>query len=287
MDIKSIGLVLKNVEEININIVEKVWEILSANNISVYAEEKYTEYIKLPLIFTKKEELFQKTDVILSLGGDGTLIAAARNCAKYDKPIMGINLGHLGFLSEMEKDELHGLNKLLSGDYTVDERMMITCEFTDTEDKFHTYHCLNDIIISRGSYPRMIDINLEINGETVENYTADGLIISTPTGSTAYSLAAGGPVVEPGVKGMIVTPICPHSLENRAILFSDERVLEISVNEKYNKKVFVSPDGHDSIEVKGVITVKKSPYTTKLLRINNKSFYSILNDKLSERGAKK
>ncbi|MBE7020922.1 MAG: NAD(+)/NADH kinase [Ruminococcaceae bacterium] len=287
MDIKSIGLVLKNVEEININIVEKVWEILSANNISVYAEEKYAQYIKLPFIFAKKEELFQKTDVILSLGGDGTLIAAARNCAKYDKPIMGINLGHLGFLSEMEKDELHGLNKLLSGDYTVDERMMITCEFTDTEDKFHTYHCLNDIIISRGSYPRMIDINLEINGETVENYTADGLIISTPTGSTAYSLAAGGPVVEPGVKGMIVTPICPHSLENRAILFSDERVLEISVNEKYNKKVFVSPDGHDSVEVKGVITVKKSPYTTKLLRINNKSFYSILNDKLSERGAKK
>ena len=133
----------------------------------------------------------------------------------------------------------------------------------------------------------MIDINLKISGETVKSYTADGLIISTPTGSTAYSLAAGGPVVEPNVKVMIVTPICPHSLENRAILFSDERELEISVNEKYNKKVFVSPDGQDSVEVKGSITVKKSPYTTKLLRINNKSFYSILNDKLSERGAKK
>ncbi len=287
MDIKSIGLVLKNVEEINLNVVERVWEILHSQNITVYAEEKYIEYINLPLIFTGKDELYKKSDVILSLGGDGTLIAAARNCAKYNKPIMGINLGHLGFLSEMEKDELQGLNKLLSGDYTVDERMMITCEFTDVDDCFYTFHCLNDIIISRGSYPRMIDINLKISNETVENYTADGLIIATPTGSTAYSLAAGGPIVEPNVKVMIVTPICPHSLGNRAILFSDERELEISVNEKYNKKVFVSPDGQDSIEVKGSITVKKSPYTTRLLRINNKSFYSILNDKISERGAKK
>ena len=287
MNIKSIGLVLKNIEELNINVVERVWEILSAHNISVFAEEKYGDYINLPLCFTDKKTLYEESDVIISLGGDGTLIAAARNCAKFNKPIMGINLGHLGFLSEMEKDELYGLNKLLSGDYSVDERMMITCKFTDIDGRFYEFHCLNDIIISRGSYPRMIDINLKISGETVKSYTADGLIISTPTGSTAYSLAAGGPVVEPNVKVMIVTPICPHSLENRAILFSDERELEISVNEKYNKKVFVSPDGQDSVEVKGSITVKKSPYTTKLLRINNKSFYSILNDKLSERGAKK
>ena len=287
MNIKNIGLVLKNIEEINTATVEKVWDILSCHGIKVYLEEKYSEYIKLPMVFTKKEEMYEKADVILSLGGDGTLIAAARNCAKYNKPIMGINLGHLGFLSEMEMDELQGLNKLLSGEYTIDERMMITCEFTDTEDCHHSYNCLNDIIISRGSYPRMIDINLEINNEMVENYTADGLIIATPTGSTAYSLAAGGPVVEPSVKVMMVTPICPHSLNNRAILVSDERVLEITVNEKYNKKVFVSPDGQDSIEIKGSIMVRKSPYTTKLIRINNKSFYSILNNKISERGAKK
>ncbi len=284
MIIKNIGLIFKNKEELNIDVIRKIYDILCENNISVFAHKKYEDYIDLPLGFVSEEEFYKNSDVIISLGGDGTLIAAARNCAVYDKPIMGINLGHLGFLSEMEKDELSGLNKLLSNDYTIDERMMLNCKITDINGKVHNFNCLNDVIISRGSYPRMIDINLKIGNETVENYTADGLIISTSTGSTAYSLAAGGPVVEPDVEVIIATPICPHSLKNRSILFSKDRELEITVNEKYNKKVFVSPDGQESIEIKGSILIKKSQFITKLIRINNKSFYSILNNKLSERG---
>lgn len=286
MEIKNIGIVLKNKDEVNIDIVTKVYNILSENNINVYVQEKYKAYVNLPLDFVCEEDFYKNSDVILSLGGDGTLITAARNCAVYDKPIMGINLGNLGFLSEMEKDELSGLNKLLLGEYTIDERMMLQCRIVDINDKEHTFNCLNDVIISRGSYPRMIDINLKIGNETVDNYTADGLILATSTGSTAYSLAAGGPVVEPNIDVIIATPICPHSLKNKSILFASERELEITVNEKYNKKVFVSPDGQESIEIKGSISIKKSQYKTKLIRINNKSFYSILNNKLSERGAK-
>ncbi|MBE7013907.1 MAG: NAD(+)/NADH kinase [Ruminococcaceae bacterium] len=284
MEIKNIGLIFKNKDELNIDIVKKIYDILSQNNIRVFANKKYEDCINLPLEFVGEDDFFKNSDVIISLGGDGTLITAARNCAVYDKPVMGINLGHLGFLSEMEKDELSGLNKLLSNEYTIDERMMLNCTITDINGKVHNFNCLNDVIISRGSYPRMIDINLKIGKETVENYTADGLIISTSTGSTAYSLAAGGPVVEPDVEVIIATPICPHSLKNRSILFSKDRELEITVNEKYNKKVFVSPDGQESIEIKGSIIIKKSQYITKLIRINNKSFYSILNNKLSERG---
>lgn len=286
MKIKNIGIILKNKEEVNIDVLTKVFNILSEHGINVLAQDKYKDYVILPLDFVCEEEFYKKSDVILSLGGDGTLITAARNCAVYDKPIMGINLGHLGFLSEMEKDELSGLNKLLMGEYTIDERMMLQCSIVDINDKELIFNCLNDVIISRGSYPRMIDINLKVGDETVENYTADGLIISTSTGSTAYSLAAGGPIVEPNIDVIIATPICPHSLKNKSILFGSERELEITVNEKYNKKVFVSPDGQESIEIKGSISIKKSQYKTKLIRINNKSFYSILNNKLSERGAK-
>ena len=286
MEIKNIGIILKNEEEVNIEIFDKVCNILSENNIKIYVHEKYKAYIGQSIVnFVCEKDLYIMSDVILSLGGDGTLITAARNCAKYDKPIVGINLGHLGFLTEMEMDELSTLNKLLSGDYKVDERMMLNCIVTDIFGKEHNFNCMNDIIISRGSYPRMIDINLIVGDETVENYTADGLIIATSTGSTAYSLAAGGPIVEPNIDVIIATPICPHSLKNKSILFDSSRELEITVNEKYNKKVFVSPDGQESIEIKGSIYIKKSKYKTKLLRINNKSFYSILNNKLSERGA--
>jgi NAD+ kinase len=172
----------------------------------VYLDEKYEKYISLKIKFVKEEDVYILSDVILSLGGDGTLIGAARNAAVYGKPIMGINLGHLGFLSELEKDDLSGLNKLISGNYTVDERMMLNCKFTDTNGKEYEFDCLNDIIISRGSYPRMIDFELNVGNETVEKYMADGMIVSTSTGSTAYSLSAGGPVVEPNVE-LIITDI--------------------------------------------------------------------------------
>lgn len=285
MNIKNIGIVLKNEEEINIDVVTRVYKILTENNIKVYIEDKYKKQINLQFNFVSEKDLYILSDVIISLGGDGTLIGAARNAAIYGKPIMGINLGHLGFLSEMEKDELSGLYSLLSGNYTVDERMMINCKVTDIDGNKYDYDCLNDVIISRGSYPRMINFDLKVGNEVVENYTADGMIVATSTGSTAYSLAAGGPVVEPNVELIIATPICPHSFKNKSIIFGSDRELEISVNEKYNKKVFVSPDGQNSIEVKGNVYIKKSQYITKLLRINNKGFYSILKDKLSERGA--
>lgn len=286
MKINNIGIVLKNVEKMNIDVIKKVCSILFEHNISVFADEIYKDYIDININFVNEKQLYLISDVILTLGGDGTLIGAARNAAQYNKPIMGINFGHLGFLSEMEKDDLSGLYKLLSGNFIVDERMMINCKVTDIYGVEHSYNCLNDVIISRGSYPRMIDFELKIGDETVENYTADGMILATSTGSTAYSLSAGGPVVEPNIDIIIATPICPHSFKNKSILFSSERELEITINEKYNKRAFVSPDGQAIIEIQGNIYIKKSDYKTKLLRINDKSFYSILNDKLSERGAK-
>jgi len=285
MKIKNVGVVLKNESEINIDTVTKVYDILVKSGINVYVDHKYEQCLKLPLNFVEEEQLYIISDVILSLGGDGTLIGAARNAAVYGKPIMGINLGHLGFLSEMEKDDLSGLYSLLSGNYTVDERMMLNCKLTDINGNEYEYDCLNDIIISRGSYPRMIDFDLMVGKEVVESYTADGMIVSTSTGSTAYSLSAGGPIVEPNIELIIATPICPHSFKNKSIIFGSDRKLEIVVNEKYNKRAFVSPDGQNSIEVNGKVYIKKSEYVTRLLRINNKGFYSILKDKLSERGA--
>jgi NAD+ kinase len=285
MKINSIGIVLKNEEEINIEIISRVYEILNRNGITVYLDSKYEEYVPLKINFVKEEDVYILSDVILSLGGDGTLIGAARNAAVYGKPIMGINLGHLGFLSELEKDDLSGLNSLISGNYTVDERMMLNCRVTDIDGNEYEFDCLNDIIISRGSYPRMIDFELKVGNETVEKYMADGMIVSTSTGSTAYSLSAGGPIVEPNVELIITTPICPHSFKNKSIIFGSDRELEVVINKKYNKKAFVSADGQTSVEIDGNVYIKKSDYVTRLLRISNKGFYSILKDKLTERGA--
>lgn len=284
MDIKSIGIINKKNACINKEILIRIFNVLCEKNIDVYMESLYEEDINIPCNFVCDEELYKNSDVILSLGGDGTLIHAASNAAIYNKPVIGMNLGNLGFLSEMERDDLSGLYRLLNGEYIIDERMMLTCEAVDINDEKKIFHCLNDIIISRGSYPRMINFDLSVSGQIVENYTADGMIISTPTGSTAYSLSAGGPIAEPVLDIIIATPICPHSFKNKSIIFGSDKEIIISVNEKYNNRAFISVDGNTSIEIQGEICIRKSEFTTKLLRINNKSFYSILKDKLADRG---
>lgn len=237
----------------------------------------------LPLFFDTNE-LIENCDIVIVVGGDGTTLNVAKAASLHNKLTLGINAGRLGFMSGLERDELSLLNRLVSGDYEVEERMMINARLM-SENGTQDFICLNDAVITRGDLARLIDVTVKSDGRVITKNRADGMIIATPTGSTAYSMAAGGPVVSPDNSCFVVTPICPHSLVNRSIVFSSDKELEITVENDKNNTSYLSIDGEKSVAVtkNSKIIISKSKYVAKLIKIKPDSFYEILNKKLLER----
>lgn len=237
----------------------------------------------LPLFFDTNE-LIENCDIVIVVGGDGTTLNVAKAASLHNKLTLGINAGRLGFMSGLERDELSLLNRLVSGDYEVEERMMINARLM-SENSTQDFICLNDAVITRGDLARLIDVTVKSDGRVITKNRADGMIIATPTGSTAYSMAAGGPVVSPDNSCFVVTPICPHSLVNRSIVFSSDKELEITVDNDKNNTSYLSIDGEKSVTVtkNSKIIISKSEYVAKLIKIKPDSFYEILNKKLLER----
>ncbi|MFR2096170.1 NAD(+)/NADH kinase [Eubacterium sp.] len=237
----------------------------------------------LPLFFDTNE-LIENCDIVIVVGGDGTTLNVAKAASLHNKLTLGINAGRLGFMSGLERDELSLLNRLVSGDYEVEERMMINARLM-SENSTQDFICLNDAVITRGDLARLIDVTVKSDGRVITKNRADGMIIATPTGSTAYSMAAGGPVVSPDNSCFVVTPICPHSLVNRSIVFSSDKELEITVENDKNNTSYLSIDGEKSVTVtkNSKIIISKSEYVAKLIKIKPDSFYEILNKKLLER----
>lgn len=237
----------------------------------------------LPLFFDTNE-LIENCDIVIVVGGDGTTLNVAKAASLHNKLTLGINAGRLGFMSGLERDELSLLNRLVSGDYEVEERMMIKARLM-SENGIQNFICLNDAVITRGDLARLIDVTVKSDGRVITKNRADGMIIATPTGSTAYSMAAGGPVVSPDNSCFVVTPICPHSLVNRSIVFSSDKELEITVENDKNNTSYLSIDGEKSVTVtkNSKIIISKSEYVAKLIKIKPDSFYEILNKKLLER----
>jgi len=225
------------------------------------------------------------SDIAIAVGGDGTTLGVAKKASMLGMPTLGINAGRLGFMSGLERNELDLLKNLVSGDYKVEHRMMLRAEVYKDGEISGIYHCLNDAVISRGYLARLIDIEVRCEGRRVNNSMADGMIVSTPTGSTAYSMAAGGPVVSPDTSCFVVTPICPHSLVNRSIVFSSDKELELRVGRDENNNAFLSLDGAESVPVdtSSKILISKSEYTAGLIKLKPENFYEILNNKLIER----
>jgi NAD+ kinase len=225
------------------------------------------------------------SDIAIAVGGDGTTLGVAKKASMLGMPTLGINAGRLGFMSGLEQNELSLLSRVVSGDYTVENRMMLCATVVRNDEVIGVYHCLNDAVISRGYLAKLIDINVFCEGRAVTNSRADGMIVSTPTGSTAYSLAAGGPVVRPDNSCFVVTPICPHSLVNRAIVFSADKELELSVTNDENNNAFLSLDGAESVQLEKDtrILISKSEYSAGLIKLKPENFYEILNKKLIER----
>lgn len=225
-------------------------------------------------------EAADKCDLIIAVGGDGTILEASEYAAGSGKLLLGINTGRLGFMASMETDELYNLSKLMSGDYTVENRMMLDCEFIGGTNR-KTFTALNDIVIS-SQYSRLSDFFVTVNGNEVSSVRADGLIFSTPTGSTAYALSAGGPILEPDLECIQMTPVCPHSLVSRTMLFSTGKKLEVSHKSRHDTSLFLSIDGKvsESISRDDRIIVYRSAKLLRLIDIAGNSFYNAVNKKL-------
>src|SRR3989339_8431 len=224
-------------------------------------------------------------DLFIALGGDGTLLALVREARPTNAPFIGINAGMLGFLTEIKlKDMKPALNKVLKGDYEIDERISLETEVEGLNGKIKSMYSLNDTVIS-ALKGRLITMDVHVNEEYLNSYRADGIIISTPTGSTAYSLSAGGPIVSPKFNGIIITPICPHMLSNRPIIVPDDSVLKIFVKAKGGNAVKVTADGQMEclIAEETPIIIRKTGVPVKLVVPSKNSFYEILRQKLNWR----
>ncbi len=231
------------------------------------------------------DEAVSVCDVLVAVGGDGTIIHSAHIAALYDKPILGINAGRLGFLAGIEKEELDLLENLIDGKYLVDNRMMLSVKKFEDGKFIKEYHCLNDVVVARGASMHMCEIETSSSGKKIRDYFSDGLIVATPTGSTAYSLSAGGPVVDTSIEGLIITPVCPHSILSRSMIFKADTEIVISVrNSEISMPVF-SCDGEDGIAINNntKLFVTKSDKVTKIIRIKSDSFADILTRKIIER----
>jgi NAD+ kinase len=230
------------------------------------------------------ESVYTEADIIIVLGGDGSILEAARRAAQRGTPVLGINLGRLGYMAELEMRDLDRLQDLVEGNYKLEKRSMLKVElFSGNELKSFCY-ALNDAVISNGSVSRIVDMELMENGETVSVYRADGLIIATPTGSTAYSMSAGGAIVEPTVPCFCVTPICPHSFGARPLIFSDRSVLEIKNVCVREKMLYLTVDGRINFEFyrNQTVRITKSNVETSLIRFKDNAFYKKLYQKMTD-----
>ena len=235
------------------------------------------------VFFGSEFTMLKSCDMVLTIGGDGTIIHAAREAAPLDKPLLGINTGRLGFVAEIEPNELDMLQRIAEGNYTIEKRMMLKITHKNRE-----YYAMNDAVIPRGSLSRLIDIDVSLAEDKghICSYRADGLIVSTPTGSSAYSLAAGGPVVEPAMKCIVMTPVCSHSLFARPVVFSHKSQLAVSAACDDNTQVYLTLDGAKTLTIarSDVIYMTSSKIETKFIKLKDKTFYKVLNDKFTEKG---
>lgn len=282
----NIAIIPNSEKDKAIEYAVKIIEFLSDYECGFSVPEEFREAVK-----SEKAEYFpnhfttvKNSDMVIAIGGDGTIIHVAKHAAVLQKPVLGVNCGRVGFVANLEPTELSLLSRLFDRNYTVDNRMLLEVAINH-EGKTETLYALNDAAISKGSVSRMVELNVHLNDELINSYRADGLVFSTPTGSTAYSLSAGGPVIEPHMKCILLTPICPQSLFSRSVLFSDDSQLTIFPHENCDAEIFATVDGIHSFRIgkNDSVTVKKAELTADFIKLNNKNFYRILNDKLNER----
>ena len=231
--------------------------------------------------FNRLDRELPNAQMLICFGGDGTILHTAKAAARKGIPILGVNIGTMGFMAELETSELDMLARVATGNYTVDSRMML--DVTIQRDRDIIYHdiCLNDVAITKGTVARIVHLEVKCDDVSAMECGGDGIIIATPTGSTAYSLSAGGPIVEPDARNIIITPVCAHDMISRSMVVSDKRKLTVQMIQNVRRNAYLSVDGGKAIRMNmgDTAIIKKSTLETKLVRLNERSFYEVLNTK--------
>ena len=276
--------VILNPCRVNMNTVNQLCSKLDNLHIDTYfcKNEERCSYKYPKLCY---DELLEKCDIIIALGGDGTILHAAKDAALLSKPVLGINAGRLGFCANIESDELELLNKLVNGEYWVEKRNLLCVDVIDKEMS-QRHYCINDAVISKGALSRIIDVDLSFKNNDVLSYHSDGVIISTPTGSTAYSLSAGGPIMYPSCSGTIITPICAHSFLSRPLVVSADETINITTRCPEGCEAYLTIDGEKAIllsETRKTV-ISKADITANLIKLKDESFIHILHEKLGNGG---
>lgn len=268
---------LKITKEVILQLKKYNAEIIVAD----YAEEELDEVENVE--FSPIQSAAQICDAVIAIGGDGTILHSGKIAATYSKPILGINAGRLAFMAGLERHELDLLGNLISGNYTIDKRMMLdVMVFDESGLCIKRFNCINDAVFARHINRTIIEVTVESNGKLVNNYWGDGVIFSTPTGSTAYSLSAGGPVVDPTIESIILTPVCTHSLFSHPIIFRADERMRVYATKEDEKELCVSCDGEPPVKVGAgcSVVVQKASITADFIRIKSDSFIEILNTKM-------
>ena len=233
------------------------------------------------LRFHKLDREMGNADAVICFGGDGTILHMAKTATRRGLPILGVNIGTMGFMAELENTELDKLSRLVTDDFTLDRRMMLDVTVQRERDIIFHDICLNDVAITKGAVARTVHISVQCDGVKAMECSGDGIIISTPTGSTAYNLSAGGPIVEPEAKNILITPICAHDFGSRCIVASDKRVITAQIVRNARRNAFLSVDGGKALRLNmgDIAVARKSNLETKLIRLKERSFFDVVNAK--------
>ena len=233
------------------------------------------------LRFSRLDRELPTASMVICFGGDGTILHMAKAATRSGVPVLGVNIGTMGVMAELEASELQELSRIATGDYRIDERMML--DVTVHRDRDIIFHdiCLNDAAITKGAVARIVHLKVDCDGIQALECGGDGVIVATPTGSTAYSLSAGGPIVEPEANSILVTPVCAHDVASRCIVVSEKRVVTVGLTHNARRNAFLSVDGGKATKINmgDVITIRRSNLSTKLVRLKSRSFFDVVNMK--------
>ncbi|TCT16928.1 NAD+ kinase [Natranaerovirga pectinivora] len=284
---ENFGILTNRSKDPDFEMTKLIAKWLEDNNKTVVLTTELLESSEDNKVNMADEALYKVMDCAIILGGDGTIIHSARKLAVHEVPIVGVNLGTVGFLAEVEKkDALNVLEKILSEEYVIENRMMLSTSIISSNgNMINAGIGLNDVVVTRGGFSRIIELSVYVNGQLIDIYYADGMIVSTPTGSTAYSLSAGGPILNPATEMMVITPICPHSLTARSIVVSGEDEVWVKVEDIRNKEdgdVLVTIDGQIGYKLNknDKIVIKNAAHKTKLVKLKDNNFYTLLRKKI-------
>ena len=283
MQISSVGLFGRYKDPDVSTTLNALRKHLENRDISVYIGDTTADNISGTRIEDSGLPVAETIDLAVVVGGDGTMLHVARSLASYALPMIGINLGRLGFLTDLSADRMHeGLDELLRGEFTVEERIMLQVQISNGRDNLNESIALNDVTLSKGNTGRMIEFDTHVNSEPVGRTRGDGVIISTPTGSTAYALSAGGPILHPLLPAIVFAPICPHTLGHRPMVLDDSSIIELEILDLAGADGNVFIDGLKQLAVSGneIIRISRAETVTRMVRINSHNHFTALRSKL-------